>query len=201
MEPQLPKALHELEEDLGRLAHKKEGTSQVLSSSVQNLQGSIDELILMFKRANEELTLEQREEQLIKSQLDPVNKKLQELSEQQETIASAIVSVSDAIDGLVNSVNEIKARMSGMDLTSNAARMPTQMQSAFPPQQFQPQSASLASRPNYQRFEFANSSNAQNNPNQGVGQLPPLPSPPTNQINQSIPSIEPNEFGDKKKFF
>ncbi len=197
MEPQLPQTLHELEDDLSQLAHKKGAsgsTSQVLSSSVQNLQGSVDELLLMFKRANEELTLEQREEQLIKTQLEPINKRLQELSEQQETIASAIVSVSDAIDGLVNSVNEVKARLSGMDLTTAATRMPSQLQSSgFPPQ-------SQSSRPTYQRFEFGSSGNMQNamqsSQRNEAAQLPPPP-----PLNQAIPNIQPNEFGDKKRSF
>lgn len=199
MEQELPEALNSLQADLSRLTQKKEDnlvhayTSP--SSASATLQDSIDELLLMFKRANEELTLEQREEKLIRSQLDPVFKKLNELGEQQETMANAIVSISDAIENLTSSVNEIKARISAAEISNMMPRGSSQTTQPIQPQFTQP------NRPSYQRFDFNTTqlSPAQQMQQQNVMPLPPPPNPPF--ANQAIPDIKPNEFGQKKSLF
>lgn len=193
MEQELPEALSSLEADLSKLTHKKEdqrsiyhsntSSSSTSSNSALTLQDSIDELLLMFKRANEEMTLEQREEKLIRAQLDPVFKKLTELGEQQETMANAIVSISDAIENLTSSVNEIKARISASELSSMMPRSTPPVQPQF----------SKPNRPTYQQFDFNNQQL------QTAQQQDALPPPPP--LNQAIPQVKPNEFGQKRSLF
>jgi chromosome segregation ATPase len=176
MEPQLPQSLQQLEGNLRGLALNKESSTQVSQASIASLQASINDLLLMFTRANEELTLEQREEMLFKTHLDPVMKKLDELADQQETLASAIISISDAIDKLSTSIvqRQLKSTDHNSDIQIlSTPSMPTQ------------------AKPNFQRFSWTG--NKQTNAN-----LPPVPPPPPTQ---AIPVLRPNALGESNSFF
>lgn len=188
MEQELPKTLHELESNISSFAHKREEPYDNSDNSSTTLQQSIDELLLMFKRANEELTLEAREEKIIKSQLEPLHKKLHELTEQQETVANAIISLSDSLEHITTAVNEIKARLSANDLSNTLNRRPQQQ---FNPQVNTQQYNNQPQYPTFQQLE---------NNSEPIPQIPldPIPPPPTNQ---AIPQIQPNELGKKKGFF
>jgi replicative superfamily II helicase len=75
----------------------KTGLPRETASSLENLNRSINSLLGMFKTATEELKLEERDEELISKQLDPIDKKIETLLDQNEKIAKAIIAIADMI--------------------------------------------------------------------------------------------------------
>ncbi|MFT4312385.1 MAG: hypothetical protein ACMXYF_04090 [Candidatus Woesearchaeota archaeon] len=71
-----------------------------LAQSVTTLETSIQQMLDLFKQAHEEMTLEEREEKILKAQLEPVHKKIDDLFEQNKTIARGIVTVVESVEHL-----------------------------------------------------------------------------------------------------
>ncbi|HLP80026.1 MAG TPA: hypothetical protein VK158_05290 [Acidobacteriota bacterium] len=98
------------------LAHATKNGKE-MTSSISQLQGSLDELLGLFKKAHEELTLEQREEKIIAQQLAPVITKLNTISEQNSAIADALVQVSQTLIEVTEAVNGLKSRIGTLEMT------------------------------------------------------------------------------------
>jgi hypothetical protein len=75
----------------------KTGLPRETASSLDNLNRSINSLLTMFKTATEELKLEERDEELISKQLEPIDRKIETMLDQNEKIAKAIVAIADMI--------------------------------------------------------------------------------------------------------
>jgi len=131
------KDLNKLESELASLKHNpllQKKDSKQLASSIDELQGSLSELLAMFRKANEDLTLEQREERILTQQLEPVMQKLNEIVDQNETIANALVSLSQTIEEVHTDMKSIHSRVSQLEVSSNATpHFATRPQYSFEP--------------------------------------------------------------------
>lgn len=102
--------LHELEDSIEKV--KKSVNNSDMVVSMKGLHESINALKNMFEKANEELTFEQKESKIIQEQLKPVMAKLSEITDQNETIASALVKVSEHTTQLRKDISELKGQVS-----------------------------------------------------------------------------------------
>lgn len=91
-------ALSRVKTDIEALKTKVGSVDQKeVISSVNSLKESIDNLLNIFKVAQEEMKMEQREQQSIEHNLGPINKKLEELAKQNQELAKGLVVVADMI--------------------------------------------------------------------------------------------------------
>ncbi|MFT7615666.1 MAG: chromosome segregation ATPase [Candidatus Woesearchaeota archaeon] len=152
----------------------KKANSKEMTTSIDQLHGAIDNLMKMFSKVNEDLTLEEREERVIKSQLKPITDKLNKVVDQNEIIAKGLVIISEHVDNLVTDVTEIKKRISELETTvaTTHTQQPEQTHSWTP--NFSNSNQSVGTNP-------AGMHNA--------GTVPlTMPSAPTN----AIPNLKPN---------
>lgn len=107
-------------------------------SSLENLNRSINSLLGLFKTASEELKLEERDETLISKQLDPIEKKIDILLDQNEKIAKAIIAIADMIREKSGEEEAVKPQMSEApkpreEMSAFGAPMPPPRPGMFPP--------------------------------------------------------------------
>ena len=94
--------LTELKKQLKELRIKTEkSSSQEMLSSISSMTRSMDAMLRLFSEAAEELKIEGKRDVGIAEKLDPLGKKLDEVIEQNMTIAHGIVTISDMINNLV----------------------------------------------------------------------------------------------------
>src|SRR3989338_5279375 len=71
--------------------------SRQLLVSMANLTKSMSNMLQLFKTAAEEMKLEQREEEAIGKKIGPLVEKVNELGEQNKTIAEGMVAIADMV--------------------------------------------------------------------------------------------------------
>lgn len=86
------KDIVELKKQLQKLRSEKFSSSE-LTNSMDALTKSMDSMLKLFKEASEELKTEERE--------DTVNKKLNEIMEQNKVIADGMVAISDMVKNFI----------------------------------------------------------------------------------------------------
>ncbi len=94
------KEVSELKQDVGYLKKNPLGGSQsgkTLQESIDKLNESISELIEIFKEASDMMKAEERESDVIISRIAPIEKRLEELSDQNQKIAKGILAVADMV--------------------------------------------------------------------------------------------------------
>ncbi len=94
------KEVSELKQDVeylkkNPLGGSKEGKS--LLESIEKLNENIEVLIQIFKEASEQVKAEERESDVIVRRIEPMEKKLDELSDQNQKIAKGILAVADMV--------------------------------------------------------------------------------------------------------
>ena len=77
------------------LGGSKEGKS--LLESINKLNESMEHLIEIFKEASEEMKAEEREADVLIKSIQPIEQKLEELSDQNQKIAKGILAVADMV--------------------------------------------------------------------------------------------------------
>ncbi|MEK6886968.1 MAG: hypothetical protein AABW88_03980 [Nanoarchaeota archaeon] len=94
------KEVSELKQDMEYLKKNPLGGShsgKTLQESIDKLNESISELIEIFKEASDMMKAEERESDIIISKISPIEKRLEELSDQNQKIAKGILAVADMV--------------------------------------------------------------------------------------------------------
>ena len=94
------KEVSELKQDMEYLKKNPLGGShsgKTLQESIDKLNESISELIEIFKEASDMMKAEERESDVIISRIAPIEKRLDELSDQNQKIAKGILAVADMV--------------------------------------------------------------------------------------------------------
>jgi len=75
---------------------KKGGSTETrLLDSIDKLSKSIDSMMLMFKKASEEIKLEEHDQSVVGNQLGPMMQKMDLILSQNEKIAAAIINLAE----------------------------------------------------------------------------------------------------------
>jgi len=72
-------------------------SSEGLKRSIEKLTDSLENMLVVFEEAAEEMKLEDKETEVISQKIEPLMDKLDEVSEQNKQIAKGIVAVADMI--------------------------------------------------------------------------------------------------------
>jgi len=94
------KEVSELKQDLDYLKKNPLGGSKegkTLLGSIEKLNENIEQLIEIFKEASDQMKAEERESEVIIRRIQPIEQKLEELSEQNQKIAKGILAVADMV--------------------------------------------------------------------------------------------------------
>lgn len=167
--------------------------STELSKSITSLNSAVGEMLSIFKQANEELTLEEREAKIIQEQLKPVSEKLEELGRQNEILANGIVAVAD-------SVAEVKSQLVAMQkqillMRSEPSPIQQQVPNTTMPSSFNQFGQNQMNGQSNSQSSFANSAqNSANQPFNATTNTPPGMELPT------IAPLKPNQLAQKKPF-
>lgn len=87
---ELKKQIQELKQDpLGQ------ASGSGFYSSIEALNTNLSKMINIFKQASEEMKLEERESQIISQKIEPILEKIDEIHEDNQAIAKAILNLSD----------------------------------------------------------------------------------------------------------
>ena len=130
------KEVSELKQDMEYLKKNPLGGSQsgkTLQESLDKLNDSISELIEIFKEASDMMKAEERESDVIISRISPIEKRLDELSDQNQKIAKGILAVAD----MVSAKEEQRPRPQQMMMPSSPRPQPM-MPPSMPRPQNQP---------------------------------------------------------------
>ncbi len=92
------KDIRDLKEELNRLKGIPERASRSLNNSVDELNKKIERLLELFNEASREIDIEKDEESQIIKRVSKIENKLDVISEQNEKIAEAILSLLELMD-------------------------------------------------------------------------------------------------------
>jgi hypothetical protein len=92
----MKKELEELRKHTSNI-EPKTGLPKETATSIDKLSGSINQLMDLFKKASDELKLEENEEKLLGKQIQPLIEKIDMLLDQNKKIAKGIVAIADMI--------------------------------------------------------------------------------------------------------
>lgn len=82
-----------------------------LSKNITLLRKSVDAMYDLFKKAAEEIKLEDRDQNLIEKKLEPLTSKIEVLSEQNQKIAKALVTISNMVQDNMKKIDETTKKM------------------------------------------------------------------------------------------
>ena len=77
-----------------------------LQESIDNLSGSLNSMMTLFKEAADDLKIEERDTQIVAKKLDPLMEKVDTLIEQNQKIAKGIVAVADMVREKLSEIEE-----------------------------------------------------------------------------------------------
>lgn len=80
---------------------------QKLQDTMLALHQSMERMLDVFKKATSDMELEEREDMLMQKHLGPVAKEVSHISDQNETLAEAIVNINDMVEELKQQVSTI----------------------------------------------------------------------------------------------
>ncbi len=189
---------HEIEHIKDNPVIHKGAEGKQLVKSMDNLQGALSNLMNLFERAHEDLTLEQRETKILQEQLTPVYEKLDYVSEQNETLANGVVTIADSILELKDSIEHLKKSVAAIASSSqeihkshlnspfsvtferesglnNAPQNRSTQQQIYPPPNQQSQSQFQQTPPGIPNPPNSFSKQADEPPKPEQSQQPPLP--------------------------
>jgi len=92
----MKKELEELRKHTSNI-EPKTGLPKETATSIDKLSTSINQLMDLFKKASEELKLEENEEKILGKQIQPLIEKIDMLLDQNKKIAKGIVAIADMI--------------------------------------------------------------------------------------------------------
>jgi len=94
------KEVSELKQDIDYLKKNPLGGSasgRTLQESIEKLNENMRELIEIFKEASDMMKAEERESDVIIKRIEPIERKLDELSDQNQKIAKGILAIADMV--------------------------------------------------------------------------------------------------------
>jgi len=94
------KDVSELKQDVDYLKKNPLGglkSGKSLQDSIDKLNENISELVEIFKEASDMMKAEEREADIIVKKIEPIEKRLEELSDQNQKIAKGILAVADMV--------------------------------------------------------------------------------------------------------
>lgn len=175
--------------------------SGTLKTSIDDLKSSLHQMIDIFRKASDEMTLEEREERMLAKQIKPIFAKIEKIEEQNETIAEGMVTIAQKTEATQKKVEELEQRLAQSHLG----------QSSSSPQSYSPPSFhhDFSSDSNLPPLSGGPTPHAMSSsfmpsmpPSQplmplggGAGSSRGMPPPPGN----AIPPLSPNELEDNKK--
>jgi hypothetical protein len=192
------KTIDDLKEEVQKIKGKVESvSSENTSKSIIALSQKISDLMSIFSRATESMKTEGEEVAAVN--LEPVLSKLNELEEQNRTIAKSILALADMIEERLpreRPAPGFAAPVQQRPMQQTPGQMPQQM--PRPPQPPRHEFADLSRQPpqrqmpeQFPRPQF---------PQQQFGQLPPMPPGPTPPRGfGELPPIGPLPAPEKKK--
>jgi hypothetical protein len=77
-----------------------------LQDSIDNLNGSLNSMLEVFKQAAQEMNLEEHDTQLVSKQIGPIQEKIETLIEQNQKIAKGIVAIADMVKEKLEEIDE-----------------------------------------------------------------------------------------------
>lgn len=134
-------ALRELKKEIELLKTSKSSSNtdtEELAKSVALLRKSVDSMYDLFKKASEEIKLEDRDQNLIEKKLEPLTTKIESMSEQNQKIAKALVTVSNMVQDNMKKLEESKVPESKFSMPE--IPKPTDAAPVTPPPMGEPQS-------------------------------------------------------------
>ena len=179
------------------------GAGEDLKNSMDGLRDSLSQMIQIFQKASDEMTVEEKEERMIARQIKPVFAKIDKILQQNETIADGMVAVAEKAENTRKQVEQLENQMNGLVMKVsqiNAQQAMQQKQSSLPPLQGGPQPPSMPEQsqpprlqPDLQQPSFGQQQNiSPPSKNMPYGPMPPPPG-------SSIPPLDKNELEDGKK--
>ena len=135
------KEVSELKQDVdylkkNPLGGSKEGKS--LLSGIEKLNENIGQLIEIFKEASDMMKAEEREADVILKRIQPIESKLEELSDQNQKIAKGILAVADMVSERETKPRPMMPPMQPRPQMMQRPQMPQPMQRPIPPPSQQP---------------------------------------------------------------
>ena len=171
-----------------QLSELRRGTTSEarLQESIDRLSKSMDSMMIMFRKASDEIKLEEHDQKVVTNQLEPMQQKLDAILSQNEKIAQAIISLAEMLQEKEEQIEkDIKHEFSAMHpkLQRSASQVTEQMLQAAQPQfqQFQ----DMPQMPDLKMPEFPQMAG----PAPSWSQQPPLPVQLQSQ--QSFPDLKP----------
>lgn len=174
-----------LKKEIKKLKNKEDDVeSKDLVKSMNGLTQNIDSMLQIFRKATEEMQLEEEEEKAVSKQINPLMEKLDEIIEQNKIIAEGMVALSDIVKERFPEKKMQKPPM-------NKPNMPSS-----PNMNFQQNSRpSMPPPPDMNKFPNAPPQNS-NGPN-----MPPPTGMANNNHMPPPPDMPPPEKEKKKGFF
>lgn len=173
------KEIAALKKEVAELKNKSNASSQDLLGSVSTLTKSMNDMLQLFTAAAEEMKLEEKTESGLAGKVEPIMDKLDEIIEQNKTIADGMVAIAD----MVKDTKEKKAREEREKPVTRQMQKEPILPEYHPSQRRQPMQPSQDELP---ELEFPPLSEEED--------LPPLgPLPPEGPMPMDMPSWpEPN---------
>lgn len=173
------KEFNKLSEELEQIKKNpflSKAQSKDMKGSIDDLHTSIKGLLELLKLAHQDMTIEEREEKILKKEISPILKRFDKIEENQETIANGIVLVSDTVTKLSHKVSELTSVLDELKrppVESDSKRTVTRkvLTTKSNPQVGLPQFNNQGA---YAQPSGMNGPGAFNSP-------PPMPNPPANQ--------------------
>jgi len=188
--------LKKLEQEITRIkSHPimQDEDSKKLQSSMTALYQSMERMLDVFRKATDDMELEEREDKLMQKHMGPVTSGINAISEQNETLAEGVVNISDTLEELKSDMSKLfkQQRELAAQLADVTAQLRDNNNHNYPssPQMHYPSHHDDQMPPPMYDQQ-------QQYPDPMMNGMPPPP-PPSN----SIPSVPKNGLAKKKGFF
>ena len=123
--------LKELKKEIDLLKVSRTQDDGELTKSVALMRKSIDAMYELFKKAAEEIKLEDRDQNILEKKLEPLTQKIEALSEQNQKIAKALVTVSNMVQENMKKLEDRKEIPSSFSMPEPPKMSPPSMNVSY----------------------------------------------------------------------
>jgi hypothetical protein len=194
--------LKDLKNDLDKIKKnpfitKSSGTE--LKSSIDGLKDSLSQMIGIFEKASDNMTMEEKEERMISRQIKPLFAKVDKIVAQNETIAEGLVTIADKteetnkqVTSLQQQLNVMATKITQIEAQQAMVAMPPEPSPLIPQQPAQ-------SQPSYPPPSNLPPLTGGPMPPPAMAPFPQDMSNPELPSGNAIPPLLPNQLEEKKK--